>query len=63
MRRISATGIPEAPDEARTEPASRPRRGEKLPLPELPLLRRDLTAGLTIMGVLILGLVVTSLVL
>ena len=41
---------------------SRPPRGEKTELPGLPFLRRDLATGLTILGVLIVGLVVTSLV-
>ena len=63
LHRIPAAVIPVAADEARAAPAARPPRGESLCLPELPFLRRDLAAGLTILGVLILGLVVTSLVL
>lgn len=62
VRRIPATLIPATADEAVPTVVSRPPRGEKTELPGLPFLRRDLATGLTILGVLIVGLVVTSLV-
>lgn len=62
VRRIPETLIPATPDADPTEVVTRPPRGEKTELPGLPFLRRDLATGLTILGVLIVGLIVTSVV-
>ena len=62
MRRIPATVMPAATEEAAPEVVARPPRGEQTELPGLPFLRRDLAGSLTILAVLIVGLVVTSVV-
>ena len=64
LRRVPEHVAPEGVDGVRAGPVERlGARGDVLPLPGLPFLKRDLLVSLVVIALLVVGLVVAALVL